>query len=309
MIRPGLAVFRRDAHQLQFGTADDDCFVVEDRPGLLGLLRLLDGIREPATLACLARERVADLADDPEVLLAALHREGIIVDAACCDPAATGIDGEARSLLAQRLDAEEIGDRLVRRSQSCVEIRADRAVEPFASRVADCLRQSGIETTRAADTLATLTLVVGAGHSDRSTFARLRREQMPHLAVVAEGARVMVGPFVCPGMTPCIECLDLHRREWDPSWSAVLTQLGFPLAVARDADNLALATATSLMAAAVITHEIAGFCDETIPRTTSATITIGADVHHRDEAPTGFHPDCPCGRSGRATAELADPTQ
>lgn len=309
IIRPGLAVFRRNAEQLQFGTAADDCFIVEDRPGLVALLRLLNGTREATTVACLARESIQALADDPQSLLAALVREGIVVDATGTVAVEPALGSEARSLLAQRLNPEEIGDRLVRRSQSCVEIRADGPAEPFAATLADGLRATGIDTTRVADTLATLTIVVSIGPSDRSVFARLRHDHMPHLAVVATGPRVVVGPFVHPGLTPCAECLDLWRHGSDPSWAAVAAQLDGPLAYAGDVDGHAISTATRLAAAALVTHEVAAFCDDTEPHTTSKTITIGPGAYDRAETVSAFHSRCRCREVRGAVVELDDPPQ
>ena len=309
VIRPGFRVFRRNPHQLQFGTSGDDCVVVGDRPGLVALLRLLDGTRDLATVACLAHDRIDALADDPESLLAALAHEGIVVDGSSNDVVEPALEAEARSLVAQRLAPAEITDRFVRRSQSCVEVRADPPVEPIVTAMTDCLRESGIRTTRVADTLATVTLVVGSGPSDRAIFTRLRRDNMPHLVVVADGPRVVIGPFVYPGLTPCTQCLDLWRHGWDPSWAAVTPQLDAPLADACGDDGHSTAAPTRFAAAAVVTHELTAFCDEVTPQTSARTITIGPDLHERAERATAFHPHCQC-RAGRApVAGLADPTQ
>lgn len=306
MIRPGLPVFRRDAAQLQFGTAIDDCFVVEDRPGLVALLRLLNGARDTATVAFLARERIPALVDEPESLIAALAREGIVVDSAGSDALEThDLRAEARSLLAQRLSPDEISDRLARRARSCVELRADARTEPIASAVADGLRTTGIDTTRVADTLAAVTVVVTAGTGDRTTFARLGHDHMPHLPVVAIGPRVVVGPFVDVGLTPCAMCLDLWRQESDPSWAAVTAQLDAPLAPAQDTNGEAVSTATRLAAAALVVEEITAFCDDTVPHTTSKTITIGPGGYDRTESATAFHPRCQCRAARGAVTELA----
>lgn len=302
MIRPGLSVFRRNAGQLQFGTLGDDRFVVEDRPGLVGLLRLLDGARDTGTVACLAEQRVPALRDDPVALIAALHREGILVDATGCDVAEPAHESESRSLLAQGLRPGEIGDRLARRSQSCVELRSAPSVEPLTADIAHGLQQAGIQTTRVADTSATATLVIGAGPDDRSTFRHLRKERMPHLSVVADGARVVVGPFVDPGLAPCVECLDLRRREWDPSWPAITPQFDAPLAYAGNGIGPALTTATGLAAAAIVTNDIVEFCDESVPLTMTRTITVGPGVHDRSDESTGFHPSCRCRLSPRNDA-------
>lgn len=309
ILRPGLAVYRRNTRQLQFGTAPDDCFVVEDRPGLVALLRLLNGMRDAATVACLARERIPALVDDPEALLGALAREGIVVDAPRCHAAEHALGPEARSLVAQRVMPDEVENRLMRRSQSYTEIRADGPAEPFAAGVADALRATGIDTTRASDTLATVVVVVSTGQGDRSLFARLRHDHLPHLAVAVCGSRVDVGPFVCPGLTPCVECLDLWRHTSDPSWAAVTAQFDAPLVYAGGMGDTAVSAATRLAATALVTDEVATFCDDTVPHTTATTITIGPGAYDRAEAASAFHPRCRCREVRGAAAELDDPPQ
>ncbi|GAB78294.1 hypothetical protein SAMN05421595_0811 [Austwickia chelonae] len=51
-----------------------------------------------------------------------------------------------------------------------------------------------------------------------------RNAGVPHLPVVYDTGRVMVGPVVVPG-APCLRCLDLHRCDKDPSWPLFLARL------------------------------------------------------------------------------------
>lgn len=45
------------------------------------------------------------------------------------------------------------------------------------------------------------------------------------LPVVLHDHRAVVGPTAVQGHPPCLRCLDLHRRDRDPSWPMVLAQL------------------------------------------------------------------------------------
>ncbi|MBW3086615.1 hypothetical protein KEM60_02844 [Austwickia sp. TVS 96-490-7B] len=45
-----------------------------------------------------------------------------------------------------------------------------------------------------------------------------RRLGIPHLPVVYDAAKVVVGPLVLAA-TACLGCVDLHRADQDPSWS------------------------------------------------------------------------------------------
>jgi hypothetical protein len=57
------------------------------------------------------------------------------------------------------------------------------------------------------------------------------RRGIPHLPLVVQGHRVQVGPLITGGHGPCLSCPDLHRRDRDAAWSALLSQLapGGPL--------------------------------------------------------------------------------
>jgi hypothetical protein len=51
------------------------------------------------------------------------------------------------------------------------------------------------------------------------------RRGIPHLPLVVQGHRVQVGPLIAGGYGPCLSCLDLHRRDRDRAWPALLSQL------------------------------------------------------------------------------------
>jgi bacteriocin biosynthesis cyclodehydratase domain-containing protein len=47
----------------------------------------------------------------------------------------------------------------------------------------------------------------------------------PHLPVVIRETTAVIGPFVLPGRTPCLRCLELTRGDRDPAWPALAAQL------------------------------------------------------------------------------------
>ena len=51
----------------------------------------------------------------------------------------------------------------------------------------------------------------------------------PVLPVVAQTARVVIGPWTGLPGGPCLHCLDLHRRDRDPHWPATAASLEDPL--------------------------------------------------------------------------------
>ncbi len=95
-------------------------------------------------------------------------------------------------------------------------------------------------------------LVVLAEISDPGPGAALVRERIPHLAVGAAEAVGMVGPFVSPGRSACLRCLDLGRAERDPSWPLILAQLAGARLEPQACDTVLAAAAGAQAAAQVL---------------------------------------------------------
>jgi hypothetical protein len=53
----------------------------------------------------------------------------------------------------------------------------------------------------------------------------LQRGGVPHLVAAVRGQTGVVGPLVVPGVTACLRCADLHRRDADPRWPRLAAQL------------------------------------------------------------------------------------
>lgn len=58
---------------------------------------------------------------------------------------------------------------------------------------------------------------------DRGVAAMSR--DLPHLVSVRVDGETTVGPLVLPGTSPCLMCLELHRRDEDTAWPDVAAQL------------------------------------------------------------------------------------
>lgn len=68
--------------------------------------------------------------------------------------------------------------------------------------------------------------VVVSGFSVPPTWAAPHMAaDRPHLPIVVTEASIEVGPLVRPGLTPCLHCVDLTRRDDDPAWPVVAAQL------------------------------------------------------------------------------------
>jgi hypothetical protein len=82
------------------------------------------------------------------------------------------------------------------------------------------------------------------------------RRGIPHLPLVVQAHRVQVGPLVTGGAGPCLSCMDLHRRDRDAAWPALLSQLSptWPLRPGAPVNLESTLTAMTIGLAAMIVH-------------------------------------------------------
>src|SRR5664279_358909 len=90
-----------------------------------------------------------------------------------------------------------------------------------------------------------------------------------HLLVQLAPDHGVVGPLVLPGLTSCLACADLHRRDRDPAWTALAVQLSLPHRSAT-ASEVAVATVMGGLAAL----EALRFLDGGQPSTIEATLEM-----------------------------------
>lgn len=120
------------------------------------------------------------------------------------------------------------------------------------------------------------------------------RRRRPHLAVTLREGTAIVGPLVPATGGPCLNCVDLVRRDRDDGWP----ELSAPAAGPEPGS-----VATVLTAIAYATAEALAFLDGRLPDTLGASVEIFAPgrVRRRTWRP---HPGCGC-TPGRA---MTDPT-
>lgn len=127
-------------------------------------------------------------------------------------------------------------------------------------------------------------------------------ERVPHLAVHAREASVVVGPLVLPGRTACLRCTDLYRAELDPSWPLVAAQL----AARTPAATLPGALVAAAMAAEQVLALLAGRGEPRYAPPAAGT-TFEVDTLHcrvvRRRWPG--HSRCGCGAVIRTTGPVA----
>jgi hypothetical protein len=162
---------------------------------------------------------------------------------------------------------------------------------PRAAAAADAIRRVApdVDVTVLRPGQATFAVLVGVTAPATLTAFSYGRRRLPHLAVSVRDGTVVLGPLVRPGLTPCLNCLDLHRRDRDPGWPAVAEQIG-----QGDAD--AVEATTALAGAAYAAAEVLAHVDGgAVPRTLGATVEIttpGQPIRRQWTQ----HPECGCRR-------------
>lgn len=251
----GAVVLRRDAHHLLVGT--DPGVVVPDRPGLLGLLRCLDGVRDVGVLQAMAEEPIA--ADVPAVLHE-LAARGVLAD---------GPDRRVARLTVA-----------VRAGQGCT------ALDAVLRRCLDDL-----PVIAAGPDGPGLVLQLSSHEPPRSLLDALVRDGRTHLVVRRAGSGWRVGPFVAPGHSPCVRCADLARIDVDPQWAAVLPQLEAPpLAATRDRAGDTAVWET----AALVGREVVRAALGARPRSVGAVLRHHEDDGWHVDQSVAFHHRCGC---------------
>jgi hypothetical protein len=144
------------------------------------------------------------------------------------------------------------------------------------------------DTRRLRDGTASFVVHAGARAPAELLAHGLARRRLPHLLIEERDDAILVGPLVVPARTPCLHCLDLHRRDRDRSWPALAAQI----ATAPEAPG-ATATSTVLIATGIATAQILGHIDGADVETASGSIEITPPVQIRRRS-WGPHPACRC---------------
>jgi hypothetical protein len=119
---------------------------------------------------------------------------------------------------------------------------------PLSELLVEALRCSGARIKQSSQPHAAVTpdgadLVVLSDYlvADPRMLRDLHAQGVAHLPVRVRDGAGLVGPLVIPGVTSCLGCADLHRRDRDAAWPAVAAQLRATVGVADRATLLATA--------------------------------------------------------------------
>lgn len=143
---------------------------------------------------------------------------------------------------------------------------------------------------------ASFVVQVGTVGPANLAAAGYARHRLAHLAVAVRDGVPVIGPLVPPAGAPCLNCIDLHRRDRDPGWPELAAQLALP-------GHDPCTAAAALTGAGLAAGEVLAWLDGEAPATLGASVeVIGPSQLRRRSWPP--HPGCPClrRRPGRPPA-------
>jgi hypothetical protein len=232
LLRPGVGLARRDAHHLQLGVDPPLAAVLPDSPAVkLLLVELAHG--GPLTT----------LDEVTAPVLDSLVGAGLVV--------------------AEDQDAVRRG-----RRAACV-VHVDAPADALTGLVR-LVGAAGLRLSRD-PAVATVALLWSEGEPPRERLDGWMRSDTPHLVVREGAAGPVLGPYVVPGRTACLRCVDAHLGEQDPRRALVVEQLAGTAPLRPGAPDAALRA----LAIGWAVHDLATGADGGVPSTWSSTVALG----------------------------------
>jgi bacteriocin biosynthesis cyclodehydratase domain-containing protein len=277
VLAPGLRVRRRSRTALQIGLGPEHRLFVPDTEPVrrtLGHLTRGEAVPEDAETRA-ALDLLAPVLVDGAGLLVPYAAAGDVAAAALRDPAGYPARLEAR-----------------RHARVVVSGSLGEGADP-----GPLLTAAGVQVLRGPTgglSAPSLVLALSVGEPDREAFDPLLRDGVAHLAVrIVEGAAV-VGPFVEPGRTACLRCLDAHQALDDP-WVPVLVDRHALVGDdRRDGVAEPVDTALASLAVAWAVRDLVSHVDGERPSTWSTTVRLAPALASVSRTEWLRHPACGC---------------
>ncbi|MGD9956359.1 MAG: TOMM precursor leader peptide-binding protein [Candidatus Nanopelagicales bacterium] len=296
-------------------TAGDLAVRMPELHGLFDALHdrglIADDDAPPAALAAARRERYAD----DLAALAHVHGTAGAVRLLARRARATVVvrgDDRAAAHVAVGLASAGIGtvvvqdgDRLARESDRTA-VGPHEPGEPWGEQVSTAVRAQGarpasmsVRGTRPSAVVVCASADADLPWTDPELADDLLADGIPHLAVAVSGTTALVGPFVVPGATACLWCLDHRYRDADPAWPALTDQLRLHHPRSHASLGIAAAAAASLAVAQVL--QVVDDGAAAAPATYDGQVELRAPDLLAVRRPVARHPVCGCGWDGVGT--------
>jgi hypothetical protein len=261
-LKSHVQLLRRGSGSLQLGLGPDTGVVLDGPSNAeIALAEGLDGTRTIHTVYAVAASAGVN-ADRVAALIEILNEHHLLVDptdhfdylsARSRQRVVVSGDGDLPCALADLLRAGGIGTVSVGANAVNtldLELRAHGAAN---SRSAVATPDPALDMPALPD----LVVLAAMGAVRADAGAPWLRRGIPHLPLVVQAHRVQVGPLITGGsiaLGPCLACMDLHRRDRDPAWPALLSQLSpmWPLSLGASVTLESTLTAMAIGVAAMI---------------------------------------------------------
>ena len=226
VLRPGCTLLRRDAAHVQVGLEPGRAVVLRDSPRLREVVGAMDGVRDEAEVVATVAASLGD-AGGTRRMVEALSAAGVVTDAEPLRAAAA--PAEAAHLLARADHPSAAARRIDVRKRARIDVDG---TGPLADSVAGLLSSSGVGSVRTTaaprgarepDVVVLVGTVTTGDRADRLVTAGV-----PHLPASVIDGTATLGPFVLPGRTACLRCVDATRTDRDPCWPRLVAQLRGP---------------------------------------------------------------------------------
>lgn len=303
LLRPGVHVLRRSADRVQVGLDPARAVVLPDTDVTRDLLAALTS---PGT----ARPQEYD-----DRTIGLLTSAGLVVDAGTLLPlvptgttSRTGVPRtdvprtDAAAVAAS--DGDAVGNLVAARAGATarVSFTGGTGAEEVSRTLATLLCAAGLPCDAPGPAAApstpdagTVEVLVAVGEPARELVDGWVRDGTPHLLLRLVEGRAVVGPFVCPGETACLRCVDAHHTDVDPAWPLLVAQ--YAAAVGRDREDAVPEPVDSVLAtlgAAWAAREVLSAAEGRTPATTSTTIRLDPHLTQIETQDWPRHPGCGC---------------
>jgi bacteriocin biosynthesis cyclodehydratase domain-containing protein len=181
--------------------------------------------------------------------------------------------------------------RLAARARARVAVRGELGVPAAEPR--PLLDAAGVGIAPGPDT-ATVVLVLVTGEVDRGELDPLLRSGMPHLLVRVVEGTALVGPFVDPGRTACLRCLDAHAQVRDPDAPVLAARHAHAATDRHDGVAEPVDNALASLAIAWAVRDVLTYVEGGRPATWSAVVTLPLGLAAATQTEWLRHPDCGC---------------
>ncbi|MGN6132372.1 MAG: hypothetical protein ACTHOK_18690 [Nocardioidaceae bacterium] len=288
LLRPGLHPLQRGDGQLQLGLDPREAVVLPDTETVRRELDRLDGTHAwPAPAGASGGDVAAPLLRDLGLLLDERALLPHLRDPAGA-PAAAAValragDGTSDALRSRR--AARVG--------LCGFGHAAGAA--FGDRLAELLDAAGVGLRTSARARLSVGVLAGVGEPDRELLDGWTRDGTPYLLVRLVEGRAVVGPFVVPGRTACLRCIDAYHADVDPAWPLLVRQ--YAAASSRDRADCVPEPVDPLLttlALAWAARDVVAHVEGARPSTWSSTTVLEPTPGTLETRMWHRHPDCGC---------------